>query len=445
MTLGGLALAVGILVDDATVTIENIHRNLAMGKSLVDGILDGADQIATPAFVATLSICIVFVPIFLLGGVAYYLFSPLAMAVVFAMLASYLLSRTVVPRMVNFLLKDEHHTENPQEGKVSGRNWFARFHEGFNHRFDQARNFYISRLDWALRHARLVVAVSLGIVVLSLVILVPFLGEDFFPFVDAGQFRLHVQVVGSDAEKNYQIAQQLRQQIALIPGAVDVNVPQIVNNPSLLVDIDRTRADQPNLKEKQIADDLLVSLSGSGQTAPNFLLNPQNGVSYSIAVQTPQYVIDSAADIYRTPIGVTNGAQPQLLSNVASIHNTATPVVVSHYNVQRIFDVYANTQNRDLGGVAQQVQKIVDQMKPQLPRGTTLTVRGQIQSMNSSYFGLAVGIAFALLLVYFLLVVNFQSWLDPFIIITALPGALTVIVWMIVLTGTTISVPALMV
>jgi CzcA family heavy metal efflux pump len=559
MTLGGLALAVGILVDDATVTIENIHRNLAMGKSLVDGILDGADQIATPAFVATLSICIVFVPIFLLGGVAYYLFSPLAMAVVFAMLASYLLSRTVVPTMVNFLLKDEHRTENPEEGKVSRRNWFVRFHEGFNHRFDQARNFYVARLDWALRHARLVVTVSLGVVVLSLVILVPFLGEDFFPLVDAGQFRLHVrapvgtrieetqhvftqvenvirsiipkneidlvlaniglpfnlnlalsdtatissadgeilvslnqqkhgptwdyvkkireeliakypnytffvqpsdivgqilnaglpapidvQVVGSDAEKNYQIAQQLRQQIALIPGAVDVNVHQIVNNPSLLVDIDRTRADQLNLTEKQIADDLLVSLSGSAQTAPNFWLNPQNGVSYSIAVQTPQYVIDSAADIYRTPIGVTNGSQPQLLSNVASIHNTATPVVVSHYNVQRIFDVYANTQNRDLGGVAQQVQKIVDQMKPHLPRGTTLTVRGQIQSMNSSYFGLGVGIAFAVMLVYFLLVVNFQSWLDPFIIITALPGALTGIVWMLFLTGTTISVPALM-
>jgi CzcA family heavy metal efflux pump len=559
MTLGGLALAVGILVDDATVTIENIHRNLAMGKSLVDGILDGADQIATPAFVATLSICIVFVPIFLLGGVAYYLFSPLAMAVVFAMLASYILSRTVVPTMVNFLLKDEHHTENPEESNVSKRNWFARFHEGFNHRFEQARNFYVGRLEWALRHARLVVGASLGLVVLSLVILVPFLGEDFFPLVDAGQFRLHVrapvgtrieetqhvftqvesvirsvipkdeidlvlaniglpmnlnlalsdtatissadgeilvslnqqkhgptwdyvkkirqeliakypnyqffvqpsdivgqilnaglpapidvQVVGGDQEKNYQIAQQLRQQIAVIPGAVDVNVHQIVNNPSLLVDIDRTRADQLNLTEKQIANDLLVSLSGSAQTAPNFWLNPQNGVSYSIAVQTPQYVIDSVADIYRTPIGTTNGVQPQLLSNVASIRNIATPVVVSHYNVQRVFDVYANTQNRDLGGVAQQVQKIVDQMKPHLPRGTTLAVRGQIQSMNSSYVGLGVGIAFAVLLVYFLLVVNFQSWLDPFIIITALPGALTGIVWMLFLTGTTISVPALM-
>jgi CzcA family heavy metal efflux pump len=559
MTLGGLALAVGILVDDATVTIENIHRNLAMGKSLVQGILDGADQIATPAFVATLSICIVFVPIFLLGGVAYYLFSPLAMAVVFAMLASYILSRTVVPTMVNFLLKGEQHAENAEQNKAGRRNWFVRIHEGFNHSFEKVRNLYVARLEWALRHARLVVGVSLGIVVLSLVILVPFLGEDFFPLVDAGQFRLHVrapvgtrieetqhvftqvedvirsvipkneidlvlaniglpmnlnlalsdtatissadgeilvslnqqqhgptwdyvkkirqeliakypnyrffvqpsdivgqilnaglpapidvQVVGSDAEKNYQIAQQLRQQIAEIPGAVDVNVHQIVNNPSLLVDIDRTRANQLNLTEKQIADDLLVSLSGSAQTAPNFWLNPQNGVSYSISVQTPQFVIDSAADIYRTPVTATNGAQPQLLSNVASIRRTATPVVVSHYNVQRVFDVYANTQNRDLGGVAQQVQNIVDQMKPHLPRGTTLAVRGQIQSMNASYVGLGVGIAFAVMLVYFLLVVNFQSWLDPFVIITALPGALTGIVWMLFFTGTTISVPALM-
>jgi CzcA family heavy metal efflux pump len=553
MTLGGLALAVGILVDDATVTIENIHRNLAMGKSLVDGILDGADQIATPAFVATVSICIVFVPIFLLGGVAYYLFSPLAMAVVFAMLASYILSRTVVPTMVNFLLKSEHQTE------ASRRNWFVWIHERFNRGFEKLRHFYVAGLQWALMHACLVVGMTLGMALLSLVFLAPFLGEDFFPLVDAGQFRLHVrapggtrieetqhvftqveevirsvipkneidlvlaniglpmnlnlalsdtatissadgeilvslnqqkhgptwdyvkrirqeliakypnytffvqpsdivgqilnaglpapidvQVVGHDQQKNYEIAQQLRQQIAQVPGAVDVNVHQVVNNPSLLVDIDRTRADQLNLTEKQIADNLLVSLSGSGQTAPNFWLNPQNGVSYSISVQTPQYLIDSAADIKRTPITTTNGVQPQLLSNLASISDTATPVIVSHYNVQPVFDVYANTQHRDLGGVAQQVQKIVDQMKPQLPRGTTLAVRGQIQSMNSSYVGLGVGIAFAVMLVYFLMVVNFQSWLDPFIIITALPGALTGIVWMLFLTGTTISVPALM-
>jgi CzcA family heavy metal efflux pump len=559
MTLGGLALAVGILVDDATVEIENTHRNLAMGKSMIDAILDGAQQIATPAFAATLSICIVFVPIFFLGGVAHYLFGPLAMAVVFAMMASYLLSRTVVPTMMNFLLGHEHHPSGPEKGKGLRRNGFARIHEGFNHGFEKLRKFYVARLEWALRHARVVMGLSLGIVLLSLGALVPFLGENFFPLVDAGQFRLHVrapvgtrieetqhvfsqvegvirsvipkdeidlvianiglpmnlnlalsdtatissadgeilaslnpkehgptwdyvkeirqeliakypnytffvqpsdivgqilnaglpapidvQVVGADQQTNYQIAQQLRDQVAHIPGAVDVNVHQVVNNPSLLVDIDRTRADQLDLTEKQIADDLLVSLSGSGQTAPNFWLNPQNGVSYPISVQTPQRIIDSTADIYRTPITTPNGAQPQLLSNLASIGPIATPAIVSHYNVQPVFDIYANTQDRDLGGVAQQVQKIVAAMKPHLPRGSTLVIRGQVQSMNASYLGLGIGIGFAILLVYFLMVVNFQSWLDPFIIITALPGALTGIAWMLFLTRTTLSVPALM-
>jgi multidrug efflux pump subunit AcrB len=580
MTLGGLALAVGILVDDATVEIENIHRNLAMGKSMVDAILDGAEEIATPAFVATLCICIVFVPIFLLGGVAYYLFSPLAMAVVFAMLASYFLSRTVVPTMVNFLLKSEHHQEDSNRPESVRRNWFVRLHEGFNHGFERLRDFYIGRLEWTLKHGRLVIGAMLAIVLLSLLFVTPFLGEDFFPLVDAGQFRLHVrapagtrieetqhvfsqvdqvirsvipkgeidlvleniglpmnlnlalsdtatissadgeilvslnkrkhgstwayvrtirqqlqtkypdytffvqpsdivgqtlnaglpapidvQVVGHD-KGNYQIAEELRQRIAQVPGAVDVNIHQVIGNPSLLVSVDRTRADQLGLTEKQVADDLLISLAGSGQTAPNLWLNPQNGVSYSIVVQTPQHLINSTSDINLTPItgasgpqptagnqayqtpstGLTggNGAQAELLSNLASIQHIATPVVVSHYNVQPVLDIYANTQNRDLGAVAQQVQEIVNDVKAHVPRGTTLVVRGQVQSMNTSYFGLGVGIAFAVLLVYFLMVVNFQSWLDPFIIITALPGVLTGIVWMLFLTRTTISVPALM-
>jgi multidrug efflux pump subunit AcrB len=579
MTLGGLALAVGILVDDATVEIENIHRNLAMGKSMIDAILDGAQEIATPAFVATLSICIVFVPIFLLGGVAYYLFAPLAMAVVFAMLASYFLSRTVVPTMVNFLLKNEHHQES-NDSKPQGRNWFVRLHEGFNRGFEKLRNFYAARLEWALNHAWLVVGTMVTVVVISLVLVTPFLGEDFFPKVDAGQFRLHVsapvgtrieetqqvfyqvenvirsvipkdqielvteniglpmnlnlalsdtatigsadgeidvslnpashgptfdylkkirqqliarypnytffsmpadivsqilnaglpspidvQVVGHDP-KNYQIAEELRQRIAQVPGAVDVNVHQVIDNPSLLMKIDRTRADQFGLTEKQIADDLLISLAGSGQTAPNFWLNPQNGVSYPIVVQTPQHLISSTSDINLTPItgpnnfqpalsnlgyqtpltGLTGGSvsQPQLLSNMASIQHISTPVVVSHYNVQSVFDIYANTQDCDLGSVAQQVQKIVENVKQHLPRGTTVVIRGQVQSMNSSYLGLGVGIAFAILLVYFLMVVNFQSWLDPFIIIMALPGALTGIVWMLFVTRTPISVPGLM-
>jgi multidrug efflux pump subunit AcrB len=581
MTLGGLALAVGILVDDATVAIENIHSNLAMGKSLVDGILDGAEQIATPAFVATLCICIVFVPIFFLGGNAYFLFAPLAMAVVFAMVASYLLSRTVVPTMVNFLSKNEHRGTPEIANGESGGNWFLHIHVAFNQQFERLRNFYIARLTWVLRHSRLVLIVTISVVALSLVILTPFLGEDFFPLVDAGQFRLHisapvgtrieetqhvftqveqvirdvipkdqidlvlaniglpmnlnialsdtatisssdgeilvslnkdhhgqtwayvkkirqqliakfpnytffvqpsdivgqilnaglpapidVQVVGRDAQ-NYQIAQELRQKIAAIPGAVDVNVHQVVDYPALLVNIDRTRAQQLGLTEQQIADNLLVSLSGSGQTAPNYWLNPQNGVSYSVSVQTPQYKINNIPDILHTPIATTSNPpaatgtnqgfqkpaagltgtdvpQPQLLSNLASIQRSAVPIVVSHYNVQPVFDVYANVQDSDLGSVAGQVQKIVNSMQQHLPRGTTLVIRGQVQSMFSAYLGLGVGIAFAVLLVYFLMVINFQSWLDPFIIITALPGALTGIVWMLFVTRTTISVPALM-
>jgi multidrug efflux pump subunit AcrB len=587
MTLGGLALAVGILVDDATVEVENIHRNLGMGKSMIDAILDGAQEIATPALVATLCICIVFVPIFFLSGNAYFLFSPLAMAVVFAMLASYLLSRTVVPTMVNFLERGQHHgsatahTPPDERELVPTRNWFARVHEGFNRQFEKLRSFYVARLNWCLRHARMVLGVLLTVVVLSLVILTPLLGEDFFPLVDAGQFRLHVsapvgtriedtqhvftqvedvirsviprneidlvldniglplnlnialsdsatisvsdgeilvslnkehhgptwdyvkkirqillkkfpdytfftqpsdivgqtlnaglpapidvQVVGHDPQ-NYQIAQELRRRMAAVPGAVDVNVHQVIDYPSLLVNIDRTRAEYLGLTEQQIADNLLVSLSGSGQTAPNFWLNPANGVSYLISVQTPQYKVNAIPDILHTPIAITAGSiaptsgntgyqtpamgltgtdipQPQLLSNLASIQHVTAPIVVSHYNVQPVFDVYTNVQNQDLGSVASQVQKIVDNVRHHLPRGSTLVIRGQVQSMYSAYIGLGVGLAFAILLVYFLLVVNFQSWQDPFIIITALPGALTGIVWMLFLTRTTISVPALM-
>jgi multidrug efflux pump subunit AcrB len=601
MTLGGLALAVGILVDDATVEVENIHRNLGMGKSMIDAILDGAQEIATPALVATLCICIVFVPIFFLTGNAHFLFSPLAMAVVFAMLASYLLSRTVVPTMVNFLEKGEHHgggeasASHETAGTSSSAppaknsplrarwltNWFVGIHEGFNRQFEKLRSFYVARLNWCLRHARIVLFALLSVVVLSLVILTPLLGEDFFPLVDAGQFRLHVsapvgtriedtqhvftqveevirsvipkdeidlvldniglplnlnialsdsatisaadgeilvslnkehhgstwdyvkrirqillkkypnytfftqpsdivgqtlnaglpapidaQVVGHDPQ-NFQIAEELRRRMAAVPGAVDVNIHQVIDYPSLLVNIDRTRAQELGLTEKQIADNLLVSLSGSGQTAPNFWLNPDNGVSYLISVQTPQYKVNAIPDILHTPIAITAGSivptsgntgytmpetgltgtetpQPQLLSNLASIQHVTAPIVVSHYNVQPVFDVYTNVQNQDLGSVGSQVQKIVDDVRHHLPRGTTLVIRGQVQSMYSAYVGLGVGLAFAILLVYFLMVVNFQSWRDPFIIITALPGALTGIVWILFLTRTTISVPALM-
>ena len=554
MTLGGLALAVGILVDDATVEIENIHRNLAMGKSMVDAILDGAQQIAAPAFVATVCICIVFVPIFFLGGVGYYLFTPLAMAVIFAMLASYFLSRTVTPTMTNFLLSTEHHG-----GEASAPGWFARVHGKFNHGFEKLRGFYQARLEWALDHGKLVVCVALGSVFISLAALAPFLGEDFFPLVDAGQFRLHVrapvgtrieetqhifaqveevirgiipkdeldlmldniglplnlnialsdtatigsadgeilvslnqrkhgptwgyvkklrrelakrfpgytfftqpsdivgqilnaglpapidlQVVGADATGNYQIAQELRRRMAQIPGAVDVHVHQVINDPSLFVKVDRTRAEQLGLTQQKIASNLLISLSGSAQTAPNFWLNPQNGVSYSIAVQTPQFRVNSVSEINQTSISLGNSLPPQLISNLASVQHGATPMIVSHYNVQPIFDVFASVQNKDLGAVAAQAQKIMDDFKSHLPRGTTLVMRGQVQSMRSSFVGLFLGLAFAIGLIYFLLVVNFQSWLDPFIIITALPGAIAGIVWMLFLTGTTLSVPALM-
>jgi multidrug efflux pump subunit AcrB len=459
---------------------------------------------------------------------------------------------------------------------------FARVHEAFNRQFEKLRSFYVARLNWCLHHVRLVLGTLLALVVLSLVILTPFLGEDFFPVVDAGQFRLHVsapvgtriedtqhvftqveqvirsvipkdeidlvldniglplnlnialsdtatvsvsdgeilvslnkqhhgptwdyvkkirqilvkkfpncsfftqpsdivgqtlnaglpapidvQVVGHDPQ-NYQIAEELRRRMAAIPGAVDVNVHQVVDYPSLLVNIDRTRAQELGLTEKQIADNLLVSLSGSGQTAPNFWLNPDNGVSYLISVQTPQYKVDAVPDILHTPISITAGdllapragtagyqvpetgltgtdlPQPQLLSNLASIQHISAPIIVSHYNVQPVFDIYANVQDADLGSVAGQVQKIVNDVRQHLPRGTTLVIRGQVESMYSSYLGLGVGLAFAILLVYFLMVVNFQSWQDPFIIITALPGALTGIVWMLFLTRTPISVPALM-
>ena len=584
MTLGGLALAVGILVDDATVEIENIHRNLGLGKSMIDAILDGAQEIATPALVATLCICIVFVPIFFLRGNAYFLFSPLAMAVVFAMMASYLLSRTVVPTMVNFLEGKKRSSGVPVVREEGGgpSEWFVGIHEAFNRQFEKLRRFYVARLKWCLGHARLVLTAMLGLVLLSLVIVIPFLGEDFFPLVDAGQFRLHVsapvgtriedtqhvftqvekvirsiipkqeidlvldniglpmnlnialsdtatisvsdgeilvslnkehhgptwdyvkkirqvlvtkfpdctfftqpsdivgqtlnaglpapidvQVVGHDPH-NYEIAEELRRRMAAVPGTVDVNIHQVIDYPSLLVNVDRTRAQQLGLTEKQIADNLLVSLSGSGQTAPNFWLNPDNGVSYLISVQTPQYKVDTVPDILHTPIAITAGSvlalttgtagyqapetgltgvdipQAQLLSNLASIQHISAPIVASHYNVQPVFDIYANVQNADLGSVAGQVEKIVNDVRRHLPRGTTLVIRGQVQSMYSSYFGLGIGLAFAILLVYFIMVVNFQSWQDPFIIITALPGAVTGIVWMLFLTRTTISVPALM-
>jgi multidrug efflux pump subunit AcrB len=585
MTLGGLALAVGILVDDATVEIENIHRNLAMKKPMVRAILDGASQIAVPAFVSTLCICIVFVPIFFLSGTARFLFQPLAMAVIFAMLASYFLSRTVVPTMVRFLLRehlDEIDTslaggiEAPNGGEekidhrfrqerierprsASGRllGFLSGIHEKFNHVFEKLRACYVNALRWCLEHRRVVFA-SMGAMVLISLCLIPFLGRDFFPAVDAGQFRLHVrapagtrlestqerffqvgrairdvvppdeiqnvldniglptsginlafsdsstisaadgeilvalnpnhkptaqyvrtlreklhrdfpdmefyfsapdivsqilnfgipspidiQVTGRDP-KGYDIVNQIKTRVAQIPGAVDVHVHQLVNGPDLRVNVDRTRAEQIGLTQNNVAQTMLISLSSSGQTAPNYWLNFQNGVNYQVAVQTPQYKMDTLQDLQNTPVVAPNLPRPELLGNLAAIERRESPVIVNHYNVQPVFDVLANVQGRDLGGVADEVTKVVNEFNSKLPRGTFLSMRGQVQSMNSSFAGLGAGLIFAIVLVYFLMAVNFQSWTDPFIIIMALPGALCGIIWMLFLSGTTLNVPSLM-
>jgi multidrug efflux pump subunit AcrB len=591
MTLGGLALAVGILVDDATVELENIHRNLAMGKPMVRAILDGAMQIAVPAFVSTLSICIVFVPIFFLSGTARYLFQPLATAVIFAMLASYLLSRTVVPTMVKFLMRGHMEeidtslartlengrarpprapeSEHGRDGnpKASGNvpaspikrvlGFFFGIHERFNRGFEKVRDIYVEALRWCLGHRGAVFAAMGGFVLVSLC-LVPFLGRDFFPAVDAGQFRLHVRapagtrleateerfyevgrvirevippneignvldniglpvsginlafsdnatISSADGEilvalnpnhkptahytrilreklhqnfpdmefsfaapdivsqilnfgipapidiqvtgqnpKGYDIANEIKGRVAQIAGAADVHVHQLVHGPDLRVNVDRTRAQQIGLTQNDVARTMLVSLSSSGQNAPNFWLNFKNGVNYQVAVQTPQYKMDTLQDLWNTPVVGQNLPRPELLGNLATVERRESPVIVNHYNVQPVFDVLANVQGRDLGGVADQVNKVIDEFKSKLPRGTFLSVRGEVESMNKSFAGIGAGILLAIVLVYFLMAVNFQSWTDPFIIIMALPGALCGIVWMLFVTGTTLNVPSLM-
>jgi multidrug efflux pump subunit AcrB len=579
MTLGGMALAVGILVDDATVEIENIHRNLGMKKPLRKAILDGAAQIAVPAFVSTLAICIVFVPVVFLTGPAASLFFPLALAVGFAMLASYLLSRTLVPTMVLYLLPREVHlyAEGEHGGHSAAGGPIWRFHQGFNRLFERLRSFYQGLLHWALDHPLVTVGVLLGFAFGSLA-LFPRVGQDFFPAVDAGQFRLHVrapsgtrieeterifgqvedvirevvpeserelildnmgltpsftvrayidngivsngdgeilvslkpehrptaeyvarlrkelperfpdctfffqpaditgqilnfglpapinvQVVGVDRAGNLEVAKKLRRQIAQIPGIADVHIHQITDAPTLRVDADRIMASQLGLTQQDIANSVLVSLSSTTQVSPNYWVNPVNRVNYVLAVQTPPDRVRSVDALLNTPIinGQTQarsplpaasptttaqagGRPPQLLSNLAGLKRTVSESVVNHYNVQPVFEVYANVQGRDLGGVSADVNRIVDSMRGELPRGSTIAVRGQVESMDSSFAGLAFGLLFAVLLVYFLMVVNFQSWLDPFIILTALPGAVAGILWMLYATQTTISVPALM-
>jgi CzcA family heavy metal efflux pump len=555
MTLGGLALAVGILVDDATVEIENINRNLAQGKEVEHAILDGAQQIAVPAFVSTLAICIVFVPMFFLSGVARYLFVPLAEAVVFAMMASYLLSRTLVPTMAKYLLRG-HEAETLAANQ--SRNPLVAMQIKFEEAFERFREGYHSLLERCLHHKRAFLFVFLGVCLASLAFLIPWLGQDFFPAVDAGQFKLHlrartgtrieetarladlveqsireqippkeitsiidniglpysginlsysnsapigpadadimvslsqghrptaeyihdlrlrlpqefpgatfsflpadivsqilnfglpapidVQVVGYDLQANRAFADKLLERIQQVPGTVDLHVQQPFDQPYLHVNVDRTKAQQVGFTQRDVADNLLVSLSGSFQTTPEFWVNPKTGVSYSIATQTPQYRADSLQDLENIPVTGPSGAQPQILASLASIRRGAGLAVVSHYDIQPLIDIYGSVQGRDLGGVARDINKIVEDSKKDLPRGSQLIIRGQIQTMRSSYEGLLGGLVFSIVLVYLLIVVNFQSWLDPFIIISALPAALAGIVWFLFVTHTTLSVPAL--
>lgn len=555
MTLGGLALAVGILVDDATVAIENINRHLAMDKDAIQSILDGSREISLPALVSTLSICIVFVPVFFLSGVARYLFVPLGEAVVFAMLASYILSRTLVPTMARFLLKA--HQEESVQKSLASRNPLVRLAGHFEHGFERVRNVYREALETCLAH-RIIFPLGFLAICVGSFALLPWIGEDFFPTADAGQIVLHlraptatriedtaaicadversvrelipkreiatiidniglpnsiinmtystsapigpedadilislkqdhhptreyihdlrlklhrefpgvlfyfppadivsqilnfglpapidVQVVGKDVQANHIFADDLMRQMSTITGIADLRDQQPFNQPKIHIRIDRTKAIQAGFTEKDIAANLFASLSGSFQNSPSFWLDPRTNVNYEVQTESPQYDFDSLQDLENLPISGSGHAAPQLLGNLGNITRGEGLATVSHYNAQTVLDIYGSVDGRDLGGVARQVQAIVDRNQSKLPRGSYMILRGQIETMESSFRGLLAGLAFAVLLVYLLIVVNFQSWLDPFIIITALPAALAGIIWMLFLTYTTISVPAL--
>jgi multidrug efflux pump subunit AcrB len=559
MTLGGMALAVGILVDDATVEIENVHRNMGMAKPLTRAILDGAQQIALPAFVSTLAICIVFIPVLLLTGPAKFLFTPLALAVAFAMMMSYFLTRTIVPTMVHFMLKPEVEIyANGEEGLANAKGPIWKTHHAFNVQFEKMRAKYRTALGWCLHH-RVRVSMVYGLFVVASLGLILVVGTDFFPTIDSGQLRLHVrapegtrieqtervfgavedtirqtlgpgeltgitdniglpfnsfalawgdsavvsaadgeilmslnpenhrptaevqrelrralrerfpdetfffqaanitnqilnfgipapidvQIVTRDAAAGYRIAEEVARKVSVVPGAVDVHINQQVHTPQIDVAVDRSKADQAGLTQRDVANSVLISLSSSGQTNPNQWLNPANGVNYNVGVQTPQFKIDSLDALRRTPITGPLGGSTQLLDNLLSgVHRTLTSSLVNHYNVQPVFDVYANVDQRDLGGVAGDIEKIMDET--QIPKAASILLRGQADTMKNSFRRLGFGVLFAILLVYLLMVVNFQSWLDPFIILTALPGAFAGILWMLFATQTTINVPSLM-
>jgi multidrug efflux pump subunit AcrB len=565
MTLGGLALAVGILVDDATVTIENINYQLEQGKEVEPAILDGAKQIALPALVSTLSICIVFVPMFLLAGIARYLFVPLAEAVVFAMLASYLLSRTLIPTLANYLLKK--HDKNESD-KQDG-NFLVRFQRGFERGFERLRKGYRNLLSLAIDGGWLFAGLFLLAMTATALLAFPLgplpgLGQDFFPSVDAGQLKLHlrassgtrieqtailcdqvektireiipaaeissivdnlglpysginlayttsapvgpgdadifinlqkkhsnivdyqrtlrskliatypetqfaflpadivsqilnfglpapidVQVAGPDTKKNRAYAQSLLRKMLTIPGAVDLHIQQPEDYPQLNVDVDRSKAQLLGLTQQNVATNMLVSLSGSFQTTPSFWIDPKTGTQYNVVSQTPQYRLASLNDLGNTPLTKSTGSTPaangtsQILSAVANFHRSSGPALVSHYNAQTAYDIYGSVQDSDLGFVAAQINKILKDAEKDIPKGSHVNLRGQVQTMQLSFRGLLLGLVAAIVLVYMLIVVNFQSLLDPLIIIAALPAALAGIVWMLFLTHTTVSVPAL--
>ena len=556
MTLGGLALAVGILVDDATVEIENINRNFEMGKEIEQAILDGAAQIAIPAFVSTISICIVFVPMFFLTGVARYLFVPLAEAVSFAMLASYVLSRTIVPTLAKYLLKGHSHHE--AVAHADRRNPFVRAQQMFETGFEKLRACYRSLLELCVRRKVIFTVCFFAVCFASVIGLFPWLGQDFFPSIDAGQFKLHlraqtgtriedtaelcdrvdksireiippeevanildniglpysgintsysnsgaigpadadiqvslqenhhptinyvrrlrrklqdefpgvtfyflpadmvtqilnfglpapidIQVVGPNLAGNRLFADRLLQRVKFIPGMTDIRIQQPFNQPKLFINIDRTKAQLVGYSARDVASNVLVALSGSFQTSPTFWLNPKSGVSYNIAAQSPQYDMSNLQDLRNIPVTGGTGIAPQLLNSVASIDRGQGLGTVSHYNIAPVIDLYGAVDNTDLGSVARQIDSIVAGSRSSLPRGSRVVVRGQVDTMRTSFTGLIAGLLFSIVLVYMLIVINFQSWLDPFVIISALPAALAGIVWFLFITHTTVSVPAL--
>ncbi|MGO8672490.1 MAG: efflux RND transporter permease subunit [Capsulimonadaceae bacterium] len=593
MTLGGMALAVGILVDDATVEIENTTRNLALGLPLTKSILTSASQIALPAFASTLSICIVFVPVAGLSGAARSLFLPMALAVIFAMLASYILSRTLVTTMMRALLRSEYPdaaaADRTPAGSTAGtdapacptdidravpgskgKSWLAYVHTWVDQRFESLREGHQRTLDWSLGRVVVVITVFLAFVCMSGVIL-PFVGEDFFPQVDSGEMILHVRTPpGSRIEEagiefsrveqairriipvdelslimdnignagslntvysttgtigqedgvievqlspnhrsvwdyqkeirnkltaqfpsdtfyfqpaditsqilnfgipapidiqiggpfanvaaNYTLAQEIQKQVARVSGVVDCYIYQVTNEPALDINVDRAEAMQLGLTQQDVASSVLDSLSSSSQTSPSFWINPQNGVQYSVSAETPQYKMSSIEQMLNIPVAAAGSATParstqiatpqdQLLGNVATIRHGLTPEIISHNNIEPVYDVYASTQDRDLGGVSQDVARIVARLNRQLPRGTTIVVQGQVATMNQSFIGLGAGMLFAVLLIYILLVMNFESWIDPLVILVAAPATLGGVVWMLFITHTTFSVPALM-